>query len=62
MEYFISSRSASSMQSLSDKKKLRQALAYSIADTKQSMVLDLQRKKKTIIQSNAQPASSSILV
>ncbi len=55
----ILSVASASMQSLSDK-RTRQALAYSIADTKQSMVLDLQRKIENYYTSNAQLAQSII--
>lgn len=55
----ILSVASASMQSLSDK-RTRQALAYSIADTKQSMVLDLQRKIESYYTSNAQLAQSII--
>lgn len=55
----ILSVASASMQSLSDK-RTRQALAYSIADTKQSMVLDLQRKIENYYTSKAQLAQSII--
>lgn len=55
----ILSVASSSLQSLSDK-KARQALAYSIADTKQSMVLDLQHKIESYYTSKAQLAQSII--
>lgn len=55
----ILSVASASMQSLSDK-RTRQALAYSIADTKQSMVLDLQCKIENYYTSNAQLAQSII--
>lgn len=55
----ILSIASSSLQSLSDK-RARQALAYSIADAKQSMVLDLQRKIESYYTSNAQLAQSII--
>ena len=55
----ILSVASSSLQSLSDK-KARQALAYSIADTKQNMVLDLQHKIENYYTSKAQLAQSII--
>lgn len=55
----ILSIASASLQSISDK-RARQALAYSIADTKQSMVLDLQRKIESYYTSNAQLAQSII--
>ncbi|MDE7315408.1 MAG: TolC family protein [Mucispirillum sp.] len=55
----ILSVASASLQSISDK-RTRQALAYSIADTKQSMVLDLQRKIESYYTSNAQLAQSII--
>lgn len=55
----ILSVASASLQSISDK-RARQALAYSIADTKQSMVLDLQRKIESYYTSNAQLAQSII--
>lgn len=50
---------SSSLQSISSK-RTRQALAYSIADTKQSMVLDLQTKIEKYYTSKAQLAQSII--
>ena len=50
---------SSSLQSISNK-RTRQALAYSIADTKQSMVLDLQTKIENYYTSKAQLAQSII--
>ena len=50
---------SSSLQSISSK-RTRQALAYSIADTKQSMVLDLQTKIENYYTSKAQLAQSII--
>lgn len=55
----ILSVASASLQSLSDK-RTRQALAYSIADTKQSMVLDLQSKIEGYYTSKAQLAQSII--
>lgn len=55
----ILSVASASLQSLSDK-RTRQALAYSIADTKQSMVLDLQSKIESYYTSKAQLAQSII--
>lgn len=55
----ILSVASASLQSLSDK-RTRQALAYSIADTKQSMVLDLQTKIEGYYTSKAQLAQSII--
>lgn len=55
----ILSVASASLQSLSDK-RTRQALAYSIADTKQSMVLDLQTKIEKYYTSKAQLAQSII--
>ncbi len=52
---------SSSVQSISDK-RTRQALAYSIADTKQSMVLDLQNKIETYYTSKAQLMQAIISV
>lgn len=50
---------SSSLQSISEKRN-RQALAYSIADVKQNMVLDLQTKVEIFYTSKAQLAQSII--
>lgn len=55
----ILSVASSSLQSISDK-RTRHALAYSIADTKQNMVLDLQTKIEGYYTSKAQLAQSII--
>lgn len=55
----ILSVASSSLQSISEKRN-RQALAYSIADTKQNMVLDLQTKIESYYTSKAQLAQSII--
>ncbi|MDY5051725.1 MAG: TolC family protein [Candidatus Mucispirillum faecigallinarum] len=57
----ILSVASSSLQSIASK-RTRQALAYSIADTKQSMILDLQTKIENYYTSKAQLIQSIISV
>ena len=57
----ILSVASSSLQSIANK-RTRQALAYSIADTKQSMILDLQTKIENYYTSKAQLIQSIISV